>query len=49
MQSRNANELEANVRQRLGNIPVQRCEKLIKSMPRRIHAVMKAHGGYTKY
>ena len=49
MQSRNANELEANVRQCWGNIPVQRCEKLIKSMPRRIHAVMKTHGSYTKY
>ena len=49
MRSRNANELEANVRQCWNNVPVQRGEKLIMRMPRRIHAVMKAYGGYTKY
>jgi transposase len=25
------------------------CQKLIKSMPRRVQAVLKAKGGYTKY
>ena len=30
-------------------IPVEECQKLIKSMPRRIEAVLKAKGGYTKY
>ena len=30
-------------------IPVEECQKLIESMPRRVHAVIKAKGGYTKY
>ena len=30
-------------------IPVEECQKLIESMPRRIEAVFKAKGGYTKY
>ena len=30
-------------------ISVQKCQKLIESMPRRIEAVIKAKGGYTKY
>ena len=30
-------------------IPVEECQKLIVSMPRRIEAVLKAKGGYTKY
>ena len=25
------------------------CQKLIESTPRRVHAVLKAKGGYTKY
>jgi hypothetical protein len=30
-------------------IPVETCQKLIESMPRRIEAVIKAKGGHTKY
>jgi transposase len=30
-------------------IPCEVCEGLISSMPRRIHAVLKCKGGYTKY
>ena len=30
-------------------IPVEECRKLIRSMPDRIQAVIKAKGGYTKY
>ena len=30
-------------------IPVEECQKLIKSMPRRVQAVVKAKEGYTKY
>ena len=30
-------------------ISVAECQKLIESMPRRIEAVLKAKGGYTKY
>ena len=30
-------------------IPVEECQKLIESMPRRIEAVIKAKGGYNKY
>jgi len=29
-------------------IPVEECQKLIESMPRRVQAVVKAKGGYTK-
>ena len=31
------------------DIPTSECQKLIESMPRRIEAVIKARGGYTKY
>ena len=31
------------------NIPASECQKLIESMPRRIEAVIKAKGEYTKY
>ena len=30
-------------------IDVEYCQKLIESMPRRIEAVIKSKGGYTKY
>ena len=30
-------------------IPAEECQKLIESMPRRVQAVLKAKGGYTKY
>ena len=33
----------------LEKIPAEECQKLIESMPRRIEAVIKAKGGYTKY
>ena len=32
-----------------GKISVEECQKWIKSMPRRIQAVIKAKGGHTKY
>ena len=32
-----------------GKIPVEVCVNLIESMPRRVAAVLKAKGGYTKY
>lgn len=31
------------------NIPASVCQNLIESMPRRVEAVLKAKGGYTKY
>lgn len=31
------------------NIPVATCEALVKSMPRRIKAILQNHGGHTKY
>jgi hypothetical protein len=30
-------------------ISVAECRELIESMPRRVQAVLKAKGGYTKY
>ena len=30
-------------------IPKEKCQRLVESMPRRIAAVIKAKGGYTKY
>ena len=30
-------------------IPIEECQKLIKSMARRIETVVRAKGGYTKY
>jgi len=30
-------------------IPAKVCQDLIESMPRRVEAVFKAKGGYTKY
>jgi hypothetical protein len=30
-------------------IAVRECQKLVKSMPKRVRAVLKAKGGYTKY
>ena len=32
-----------------GKISVEKCQKWIESMPRRIQAVIKAKGGHTKY
>ena len=42
-------ELQERVQVDWEGIPVEECQKLIESMPRRIEAVMKATGGYTKY
>ena len=30
-------------------IAVEKCQKLIESMPKRVQAVLKAKGGYTMY
>ena len=31
------------------NYPAERLERHLKSLPKRLRAVVKAHGGYTKY
>ncbi len=45
----NADELKATVKETWASIPPQQCHKLITSMPRRIEAVIKAKGAFTKY
>ena len=42
-------ELWERVQVEWDKIPVGECQKLIESMPRRIQAVLRAKGGYTKY
>ena len=42
-------ELWERIQEELEKIPAEKCQKLIESMPRRIEAVIKAKGGYTKY
>jgi DDE superfamily endonuclease len=42
-------ELWNRVQVEWDRIPVEECRKLIESMPRRVQAVLKAKGGYTKY
>jgi len=42
-------ELWERVQAEWENIPAQACIDLISSMPRRVDAVLKARGGYTKY
>ena len=42
-------ELWERVQMEWERIPVEECQKLIESMPRRVQAVLKAKGGYTKY
>jgi hypothetical protein len=49
VRSQNLDELFQVLSDAWDNIPVQRCQDLIKSMPRRIEAVIQARGGYTKY
>jgi DDE superfamily endonuclease len=44
-----AHELWDRVVVEWSKIPVETCQKLIESMPRRIAAVIKAKGGHTKY
>ncbi len=46
---KNADELEATVKETWASIPPQQCHKLITSMPRRIEAVIIAKGAPTKY
>ena len=42
-------ELWERIEKEWNEIPAETCQKLIESMPRRIEAVLKAKGGYTKY
>ena len=42
-------ELWERVQEKWEKIPVEVCQNLIESMPRRIAAVARAKGGYTKY
>ena len=42
-------ELWDKVEEEWNKIPSEVCQNLIESMPRRIEAVLKAKGGYTKY
>ena len=49
MRSHNLRELEANVKACWDRVTAMQCRKLVRSMPRRIQAVLKANGGHTKY
>lgn len=42
-------ELWERVQKVWNEIPASVCQNLIESMPRRVEAVLKAKGGYTKY
>ena len=42
-------ELWERVQKEWEAIPAYVCQNLISSMPRRVHAVLQAKGGYTKY
>ena len=42
-------ELWERVQVEWDRIRVEECQKLIESMPRRVQAVLRAKGGYTKY
>ena len=46
---RNLAELRQELGQCWGQIAARRCRSLVRSMPRRIRAVIRARGGYTKY
>ena len=46
---RGMHELWERVEEQWNKIPAAECQKLIESMPRRVQAVIKAKGGYTKY
>ncbi len=46
---KNADELKATVKETWASISSPQCHKLITSMPRRIKAVIKAKGAFTKY
>ena len=45
----NLNELQQALVNEWSQISVRRCQRLIRSMPNRIRAVIQARGGYTKY
>ena len=47
--SRNLRQLEDRIHQYWGEIPRERCEKLVRSLPDGIAAVVAARGGYTRY
>lgn len=42
-------ELWEHVQKEWDEIPVEECRNFIRSMPRRLAAIIKAKGGYTKY
>ena len=42
-------ELWERVAEEWDQITPETCQRLIKSMPRRVQAVIKAKGGHTKY
>lgn len=42
-------ELWERIQKKWEDIPKEVCQNLIESMPRRVEAVLKAKGGYTKY
>ena len=42
-------ELWERIEKEWNAIPASVCQNLIESMPRRVEAVLKAKGGYTKY
>ena len=46
---KSVHELWERVEKEWEAIPIEECRKLIESMPRRIAAVLRAKGGYTKY
>jgi len=47
--SKGMEELWKRVEKEWDDIPASVCQGLIESLPRRISAVLKAKGGYTKY
>ena len=47
--ARSLNELWERAQEEWEKIPKEECQKLIESMPRRLAAVVRAKGGYTKY
>jgi transposase len=48
-EARNIDELWERVQDEWEKIPKQDCINLIESMPKRVKALLKAKGGYTKY
>ena len=42
-------ELWERTEKKWEEIPKEKCQKLIESLPKRVEAVIKAKGGYTKY